>query len=72
MRSKSFLILIFIIIGSFFYWGTKGFKNKWRDEFSGPYDLDKKYDKNLYTGFLITIFLILIILPNVLKYLYTQ
>ncbi len=71
MKNKSLFTFIFILVGVFFYWGIKGFKSKWKDEFSGPYDLDKKYDRNLITGFLITIFLILIILPNVLKYLYS-
>ena len=69
MKSKS--LFIFIVVGSFFYWGIKGFKNKWRDEFSRPYANDKKYNRNLATGFLITIALILLILPTVLRFLYS-
>ncbi len=69
MRSKNLFILTFIVVGSFFYWGIKGFKNKWRDEFSGPYDMDKKYNRNLATGFLVTVALIYLILSIVLKFL---
>jgi hypothetical protein len=72
MRSRSLLTFVSIIVGSFFYWGIKGFTGKWSCEFSRAYDLDRKYYRNLITGLLIIVALILMILPPILKWLYTE
>lgn len=42
--------LIFVFLGSVFFWIVKGFRTKFSDEFSGVRDNDYKFYRNLITG----------------------
>lgn len=57
----SFLGLVVIATGAFFYWSLSGFKGKFDDYMSRYHDDDVKYFKNLMTGLCILSILFMLI-----------
>ena len=52
---------IFVLIGAFFYWSISGFIGKFDDYMSSYKELNRKYDKNFFTGFAIFSFVAIIL-----------